>query len=57
MDVRHPSPHNRVVGAEHSDSRREEYESGHDWQQAADRAQDQKANPDHSADDMPQSSW
>jgi len=46
-----------MVRAEHRDPRREEYESGHYRQQAADRAQNQKRDADHGAGNVPQVLW
>lgn len=47
----------RMVRAEHRDSGCEKHEPWNDRQETADHAQDQQANPDDCADDVPQIPW
>jgi hypothetical protein len=49
--------HDRMVRSEHGDSGRKEHKAGNNWQETTDRAQDQQANPDDSADDVPHIPW
>ncbi len=57
MDVGKETAHDRMVRAEHRDPSGEKYEPGNHRQQTANRAQDQQANPDNGADNVPQVSW
>jgi len=46
-----------MIRAKYGDPRRDENKSRHHGQQAANHAQNQQADSDNRADDMPQVSW
>jgi hypothetical protein len=51
------APHDRVVGTKHGDARGDEHKSRHDRQQGPNYAQEEQADPDNCAGNVPQVSW